>query len=87
MILFICVWIMIIWSYIVYYKICLELYVKLIFKLLGGLFICWFVIVFFIGVIYVLLLEVDIMKVLMVSLIWFIILIIGYFGFYKLKYK
>ena len=47
---------------------------------------CWFVIVFFIGVIYVLSLEADTMKALMVSPIWFIIFI-GYFGFYKPKHK
>jgi D-serine/D-alanine/glycine transporter len=86
-ILFICVWIMIIWSYIVYYKTRPELHAKSTFKLPGGLFTCWFVIVFFIGVIYVLSLEADTMKALMVSPIWFIILIIGYFGFYKPKHK
>lgn len=86
-ILFICVWIMIIWSYIVYYKTRPELHAKSTFKLPGGLFTCWFVIVFFIGMIYVLSLEADTMKALMVSPIWFIILIIGYFGFYKPKHK
>jgi len=86
-ILFICVWIMIIWSYIVCYKTRPELHAKSTFKLPGGLFTCWFVIIFFIGMIYVLSLEADTMKALMVSPIWFIILIIGYFGFYKPKNK
>ena len=86
-ILFICVWLMIIWSYIVYYKTRPELHAKSTFKLPGGLFTCWVVIIFFIGMIYVLSLEADTMKALMVSPIWFVILIIGYFGFYKPKNK
>ncbi len=47
----------------------------------GGLFTCWIVIIFFIGMIYVLSLEADTMKALMVSPIWFVILLIGYFLF------
>ncbi|MBU3846168.1 MAG: amino acid permease [Candidatus Acinetobacter avistercoris] len=84
-ILFICVWLMIIWSYMVYYKTRPELHAKSTFKLPGGLFTCWIVIIFFIGMIYILSLEADTMKALMVSPIWFIILLIGYFGFYKDK--
>lgn len=84
-ILFICVWLMIIWSYMVYYKMRPELHAKSTFKLPGGLFTCWIVIIFFIGMIYILSLEADTMKALMVSPIWFIILLIGYFGFYKNK--
>ena len=86
-ILFICVWLMIIWSYIVYYKTRPELHAKSKFKLPGGLFTCWIVIIFFIGMIYVLSLEADTMKALMVSPIWFVILLIGYFCFYKPKHK
>lgn len=84
-ILFICVWLMIIWSYMVYYKTRPELHAKSTFKLPGGLFTCWIVIIFFIGMIYILSLEADTMKALMVSPIWFIILLIGYFGFYRHK--
>ena len=82
-ILFICVWLMIIWSYMVYYKTRPELHAKSTFKLPGGLFTCWIVIIFFIGMIYVLSLEADTLKALMVSPIWFVILIIGYYGFFK----
>lgn len=84
-ILFICVWLMIIWSYIVYYKTRPELHAKSTFKLPGGLLTCWVVIIFFIGMIYVLSLEPDTMKALMVSPIWLVILAIGYFCFYKPK--
>ncbi len=86
-ILFICVWLMIIWSYVVYYRTRPELHAKSTFKLPGGLFTCAVVVVFFIGTIGILALEEDTRKALMVSPIWFIILIIGYFGFYKHRNK
>jgi D-serine/D-alanine/glycine transporter len=86
-VLFICVWLMIIWSYIVYYKTRPELHAKSHFKLPGGLFTCWIVIIFFVGMIGVLALEEDTRRALMVSPIWFIILILGYLGFYKQKHK
>lgn len=86
-ILFICVWLMIIWSYIVYYKTRPELHAQSTFKLPGGLYTCWMVIIFFVGMIGVLALEDDTRRALMVSPIWFIILIIGYVCFYKQKHK
>lgn len=86
-ILFICVWLLIIWSYIRYYTTRPELYAKSTFKLPGGLFTCWITIIFFIGMIYVLSLEPDTFKALKVSPIWFVILIIGYFFFYKPRHK
>lgn len=86
-ILFICVWIIIIWSYIVYYKTRPELHAKSTFKLPGGLVTCWMVIIFFLSMIVVLALEEDTRQALMVSPIWFILLVIGYFGFYKQKHK
>lgn len=86
-ILFICVWIIIIWSYIVYYKTRPELHAKSTFKLPGGLVTCWIVIIFFLSMIVVLALEEDTRQALMISPIWFILLIIGYFGFYKQKHK
>ncbi|WP_228268218.1 hypothetical protein, partial [Acinetobacter qingfengensis] len=42
---------------------------------------------FFIGTIYIMSLETDTFEALKVSPIWFIILIIGYFGFYKPRLK
>ena len=84
-ILFICVWLMIIWSYVVYYKTRPELHAKSTFKLPGGLFTCAIVSIFFIAMIGVLALEEDTRRALMVSPIWFVILIISYFGFYKKK--
>jgi len=86
-ILFICVWLIIIWSYMIYYRTRPELHAKSIFKLPGGLVTCWIVIIFFIGMIGVLSLEDDTRRALMVSPVWFILLIIGYLGFYKQKHK
>ncbi|ATO19877.1 amino acid transporter [Acinetobacter sp. LoGeW2-3] len=86
-ILFICVWLMIIWSYMIYYRTRPELHAKSVFKLPGGLFTCWIVIIFFVGMIGVLSLEDDTRRALMVSPIWFILLILGYLGFYKQKHK
>lgn len=83
-VLFICVWLMIIWSYMVYYKTRPELHAKSTFKLPGGLFTCWIAILFFVGMIGVLALEPDTLKALIVSPIWFVILWIGYF-FYQPK--
>lgn len=78
-ILFICVWIIIMWSYINYRKQRPELHTKSIFKLPGGVFTCWVVIIFFIGMVYVLSLEADTFQALKVSPLWLIILAIGYF--------
>ena len=76
-ILFICVWLMIIWSYMIYYRTRPELHAKSVFKLPGGLVTCWIVIIFFVGMIGVLALEDDTRRALMVSPIWFVLLILG----------
>ena len=86
-ILFILVWLIIMWSYIIYYKTRPELHQQSTFKLPGGLFTCYAVIAFFIGVIYVLSLEADTFQALKVSPIWLVILAIGYFFFYKKRQK
>ncbi|TCM67281.1 D-serine/D-alanine/glycine:proton symporter (AAT family) [Acinetobacter calcoaceticus] len=86
-ILFICVWLMIMWSYIVYYKTRPELHQQSTFKLPGGLFTCWVVIIFFVGMIYVLSLEADTFRALKVSPIWLVILFVGYWLFNKKRQK
>ncbi|MEX5539039.1 amino acid permease, partial [Pseudomonas syringae] len=58
-ILFICVWLMIIWSYMVYYKTRPTLHAQSKFKMPGGLVTCWIVILFFVMMLYVLSLEPD----------------------------
>ena len=82
-ILFICVWLIIMWSYINYYRRRPELHAASNFKLPGGLWTCGVVIVFFIGMIYVLSLKADTRQALMISPLWLLILLIGYFCFYR----
>lgn len=78
-ILFICVWLMIIWSYMVYYKTRPTLHAQSKFKMPGGLVTCWIVILFFVMMLYVLSLEPDTFQALKVSPIWFVLLVVGYF--------
>ena len=83
-ILFICVWILIMWSYINYRKNKPELHTQSTFKLPGGVVTCWVVIIFFLATIYFLALDETTFEALKVSPIWFVILAIGYI-FYKKK--
>ena len=82
-VLFISVWIMIMISYMRYRKLRPELHAQSKFKLPGGIFTCWAVIIFFVGTVYIMSLESDTLEALKVSPIWLLILLIGYFGFYK----
>ena len=84
-ILFICVWILIMWSYINYRKNRPELHAQSTFKLPGGVVTCWVVIIFFLATIYFLALDETTFEALKVSPIWFVILAIGYI-FYKKKH-
>ncbi|WP_173911351.1 amino acid permease [Acinetobacter sp. Marseille-Q1618] len=84
-ILFICVWIIIMWSYINYRKNRPELHAQSTFKLPGGVVTCWVVILFFLATVYFLALDETTLEALKVSPIWLIILAIGYFCFYKKK--
>lgn len=86
-ILFICVWIIILLSYIQYRKKRPELHASSTFKLPGGVVTCYVVIAFFIWTIYILSKQPDTLAALQVSPIWLVILVIGYFGFYKPKLK
>ena len=84
-ILFILVWIIILWSYLVYYKTRPELHQKSIFKLPGGPLTCYVVILFFLGMIYVLSKDEVTAQALLVSPLWLVILAVGYFFFYQKK--
>lgn len=86
-ILCICVWLIIMWSYINLMRKRPQLYAELSFKLPGGLATCIFVIVFLIVTVFVLCLEPDTLLAVQWSPIWFILMAIGYFGFYKKKLK
>lgn len=86
-ILFLTVWILILVCYIRYRKLSPELHEKSNFKMPGGVAMSYVVIAFFLFTIAILSLEADTAKSLMVSPIWFLVLAIGYFGFYKSKIK
>lgn len=85
-ILFICVWMMIMWSYINYRKRSPELHAQSNFKLPGGVFTCWVVIAFFSATIYFLALDETTFESLKVSPLWLLILAIGYYLFYRPKH-
>lgn len=77
-ILFICVWIIVMLSYIQYRKTRPELHAASTFKMPGGVVMSYVVIAFFIFTVVILALEPDTLKSLIVSPIWLVILLIGY---------
>ncbi|ONG41939.1 amino acid transporter [Alkanindiges hydrocarboniclasticus] len=77
-ILFICVWIIVLLSYIKYRKTRPQLHEASKFKMPGGIAMCYTVIAFFIFTVFILILEPDTRQSLIVSPIWLIILAIGY---------
>ena len=78
-ILFICVWIIVMLSYIQYRKTKPELHAASKFKMPGGVFMSYVVIVFFIFTVAILALEKDTLISLKYSPIWLVILLIGYY--------
>lgn len=77
-ILFICVWIIVLLSYIKYRKTRPQLHEASKFKMPGGVAMCYVVIAFFIFTVLILTLEPDTRQSLIVSPIWLVILAIGY---------
>ncbi|MCG2575005.1 amino acid permease [Acinetobacter sp. ME22] len=77
-ILFVSVWIIIMVNYIQYRKQRPELHEKSTFKMPGGVFMSYVVIVFFIFTIGILVLEPDTRQSLLISPLWLLILGIGY---------
>lgn len=77
-ILFICVWIIVLLSYIKYRKTRPQLHEASKFKMPGGIAMCYTVIAFFIFTVFILILEPDTRQSLIVSPIWLVILAIGY---------
>ena len=77
-ILFICVWIVVLLSYIKYRKTRPQLHAASKFKMPGGVAMSYVVIAFFVFTVFILSLEADTRQSLIVSPIWLIALIIGY---------
>ena len=77
-ILFICVWIVVLLSYIKYRKTRPQLHQASKFKMPGGIAMCYVVIAFFVFTVAILALEPDTRQSLIVSPIWLLALIAGY---------
>ena len=77
-ILFICVWIIVLLSYIKYRKTRPQLHEASKFKMPGGIAMCYAVIAFFTFTVFILILEPDTRQSLIVSPVWLVILAIGY---------
>lgn len=77
-ILFICVWIIVLLSYIKYRKTRPQLHATSKFKMPGGIAMCYAVIAFFIFTVFILILEPDTRQSLIVSPVWLVVLAIGY---------
>ncbi|TEU30216.1 D-serine/D-alanine/glycine transporter [Alkanindiges illinoisensis] len=77
-ILFICVWIIVLLSYIKYRKTRPQLHATSKFKMPGGVAMCYVVIAFFIFTVFILTLEPDTRQSLIVSPIWLVILALSY---------
>ena len=84
-ILFICVWIVVLLSYIKYRKTRPQLHAASKFKMPGGVAMSYLVIAFFVFTVFILSLEADTRQSLMVSPIWLVILAIGYMIMKKRK--
>jgi D-serine/D-alanine/glycine transporter len=78
-ILFMFIWSMILISYLAYRKKKSQLHQNSIFKMPGGVFMCWVCLFFFAGILILLTLEKTTCYGLMTTPIWFIILTISYY--------
>lgn len=77
-VLFIFVWGLILVSYIVYRRRLPEAHTRSIYKMPGGVAMCWVVLAFFVFVLVLLTQEADTLRALEVTPIWFLILIVGW---------
>lgn len=77
-ILFMFVWSIILLSYLAYRRKHAELHQQSLFKLPYGKFMCWLVLVFFVFVLVLLALKTDTRWALMITPIWFALLLLGW---------
>ncbi|AFR26529.1 amino acid permease [Bartonella quintana] len=76
---FIFVWSVILVSYIVYRRNRPQLHIESIYKMPGGVIMCWIILAFFAFILYLLTLEPDTLIAFKYSLLWFIFLGVTYF--------
>ncbi|EJF75738.1 amino acid permease [Bartonella alsatica] len=82
---FLFVWSVILISYIVYRRNYPQLHVESVYKMPGGVIMCWVILAFFAFMLYLLTLEADTLTALKYSTLWFIFLGIAYFMFVRKK--
>jgi D-serine/D-alanine/glycine transporter len=78
-VLFIFVWSLIMLSYIVYRRRHPEAHAKSVYKMPGGVPMCWVVLAFFLFILVLLTRQPDTLQALLVTPLWFVILGIGWF--------
>lgn len=78
-VLFMFVWGMILVSYIVYRRRYPDAHARSIYKMPGGVPMCWVVLAFFVFILVVLTLEKDTLQALLVTPLWFVILGVGWY--------
>lgn len=77
-ILFMFVWSIILISYLVYRRTRSEMHKKSIYKMPGGIFMCWIVLAFFVFILVLLTLESDTFVALIYTPLWFVLLAVIY---------
>ncbi|WP_019222458.1 amino acid permease [Bartonella rattaustraliani] len=86
-ILFIFVWSVILVSYIIYRRNRPQQHAQSIYKMPGGVILCWFLLAFFAFIIYLLSLEADTVIALKYTPMWFVFLAIVYFLFGRKNFQ
>ncbi|EJF77167.1 hypothetical protein MCO_01346 [Bartonella sp. DB5-6] len=82
---FLFVWSVILVSYIVYRRNHPQLHTESIYKMPGGVVVCWVILAFFAFMVYLLTLESDTLTALKYGVVWFILLGVMYFLFIRKK--
>ncbi|GAA5162798.1 amino acid permease [Ornithinimicrobium tianjinense] len=79
-VLFMFVWGMILVSYVVYRRRHPEAHARSIYKMPGGVPMCWVVLAFFVFILVVLTRQEDTLRALLVTPVWFVLLAVGWFA-------
>ncbi|AQS42125.1 MAG: Amino acid permease [Candidatus Tokpelaia hoelldobleri] len=85
-ILFMFVWSMILLSYMVYRRKRPELHGKSVYKMPGGVAMCWLVLAFFAFIVVLLTLEADTLNALVYTPLWFVLLAVVYLVIVRKRY-
>jgi len=86
-ILFMFVWSMILISYMAYRRKRPKLHEQSVYKMPGGVAMCWLVLTFFAFIVALLTLETDTLNALVYTPLWFVLLAVSYFVVARKRYK